>query len=47
MSDKSREREEQERVLKRAAAQETWVKRLLRSFRESKGRPKPGNERTR
>jgi hypothetical protein len=43
MSKPSREREEQQRVLKRAATEESWIKRLLRSLTESNGRPKPGN----
>jgi hypothetical protein len=41
----SREREKQEQVLENTAGQESWTKRLERTERESKGRPKSRNRR--
>ena len=40
---RSRERERQDAMLERAARQESWLSRLLRSRRERKGKPRPGN----
>jgi hypothetical protein len=42
-ADRSRERERQDAILERAARQESWLSRLLRSRRERKGKPHPGS----
>jgi hypothetical protein len=39
---RSREREQQDEVIERAAREESWLSRLLRSYRERKGRPRSG-----
>jgi hypothetical protein len=45
-SGQSVERERQDKAITRAAARESWVEQLLRSLRLSKGRPKPGQDKS-
>jgi hypothetical protein len=40
---RSRERERQAATIEHAAHEESWLARLLRSLRQRKGRPHPGN----
>jgi hypothetical protein len=42
---RSAERERQEQVIA-GAARESWISQLLRSLRLSKGRPKPGHDKS-
>jgi hypothetical protein len=44
-SGQSAERERQEDVITRAS-RESWISQLLRSFRLSKGRPMPGDDKS-
>ena len=41
----SQERKEQQRMLGREAQKKSWIKRLLRIGRQSKGSPRAGNQR--
>jgi hypothetical protein len=43
---RSDERARQDQALERAADKEPWITQLLRAFRFSKGRPKPGDRKT-
>jgi hypothetical protein len=43
---RSAERARQDDAIEQAANEESWITRLLRSFKLSKGRPNPGNRKT-